>query len=283
MKTNIATLSRSSPENRLPTRLPLRAAIRLGVGALLAALALGRAQGQTYNFNSGATNFSPTTFTANNPGGGITTYSATGGIGGTGSFSTNGVTNQTVIFNTPLTNSTGAVFTTSFYFQTRPTLSTNDLVGFGYFGSTSQLFDADNLIGYKINGANSNNLLASTWYQLSATTTNTGSTFQTTLSLQNYGASGTTLTGSPISIGASDNSGGTLFGTNSIYVGIYGGGGIQGGFGADFQTLAIDNFSVSAIPEPSTYAVIAGAAMLGLAVWRRRRGKTATVTANFAG
>ncbi len=35
--------------------------------------------------------------------------------------------------------------------------------------------------------------------------------------------------------------------------------------------------SVSAIPEPSTYAAIAGAAMLGLAVWQRRRGKTATV------
>jgi hypothetical protein len=30
-------------------------------------------------------------------------------------------------------------------------------------------------------------------------------------------------------------------------------------------------FGASAIPEPSTYAAIAGAAMLGLAVWRRRR------------
>lgn len=30
---------------------------------------------------------------------------------------------------------------------------------------------------------------------------------------------------------------------------------------------------MSAIPEPSTYAAIAGAAMLGLAVWRRRRTK----------
>lgn len=34
-----------------------------------------------------------------------------------------------------------------------------------------------------------------------------------------------------------------------------------------------DNFSVSAIPEPSTYAALAGAAALGLAVWRRRRVK----------
>ena len=35
--------------------------------------------------------------------------------------------------------------------------------------------------------------------------------------------------------------------------------------------LNIDAVSVSAIPEPSTYAAMAGAAMLGLAVWRRRR------------
>ncbi len=34
------------------------------------------------------------------------------------------------------------------------------------------------------------------------------------------------------------------------------------------------SLNVSAIPEPSTYAAIAGAAMLGLAVWQRRRGKT---------
>ncbi len=32
-----------------------------------------------------------------------------------------------------------------------------------------------------------------------------------------------------------------------------------------------DNFSVSAIPEPSTYAALAGLGALGLAFWRRRR------------
>lgn len=36
-------------------------------------------------------------------------------------------------------------------------------------------------------------------------------------------------------------------------------------------------FSPSAIPEPSTYAAIAGAAMLGFALWRRRRAKSAGV------
>jgi hypothetical protein len=34
---------------------------------------------------------------------------------------------------------------------------------------------------------------------------------------------------------------------------------------------AMMSIQASAIPEPSTYAAIAGAAMLGLAVWRRRR------------
>ena len=36
-----------------------------------------------------------------------------------------------------------------------------------------------------------------------------------------------------------------------------------------------DNFSVSAIPEPSTYAAIAGAGVLGLALWRRRQTRIA--------
>jgi len=48
-----------------------------------------------------------------------------------------------------------------------------------------------------------------------------------------------------------------------------------------FITAGPDTFSgnlgsgVSAIPEPSTYAAIAGAAMLGLAVWHRRRQQVA--------
>jgi hypothetical protein len=39
--------------------------------------------------------------------------------------------------------------------------------------------------------------------------------------------------------------------------------------------LYADNFSVTAVPEPSTYAAIAGALMLGFAMWRRRRAATA--------
>lgn len=45
---------------------------------------------------------------------------------------------------------------------------------------------------------------------------------------------------------------------------------------ADFGASAhpenlVLNFTTSAIPEPSTYALIAGAAMMGMAAWRRRR------------
>jgi hypothetical protein len=35
--------------------------------------------------------------------------------------------------------------------------------------------------------------------------------------------------------------------------------------------MHFDNLSVSAVPEPSTYAALAGAAVLGFAFWRRRR------------
>lgn len=46
------------------------------------------------------------------------------------------------------------------------------------------------------------------------------------------------------------------------------------GLGAGGNQLAaftLNQVTISAIPEPSTYAAIAGAAMLGLAVWQRRR------------
>lgn len=47
--------------------------------------------------------------------------------------------------------------------------------------------------------------------------------------------------------------------------------------GVDWNTLAVDNFSYSAtaVPEPSTYAAIFGAAALSAAAWRRRRQRAA--------
>lgn len=52
---------------------------------------------------------------------------------------------------------------------------------------------------------------------------------------------------------------------------------VLAGFSGTDQQLNIDAVSVTAIPEPSTYAAMAGAAMLGLAIYRRRR--TAPVAA----
>lgn len=45
-----------------------------------------------------------------------------------------------------------------------------------------------------------------------------------------------------------------------------------GGFG---QFLSITGFTITAIPEPSTYGAIFGAAALGFGLWRRRRMKSA--------
>ena len=41
--------------------------------------------------------------------------------------------------------------------------------------------------------------------------------------------------------------------------------------GNSISDLYLDNVAVSAVPEPGTWALLAGAAALGLAVWRRRR------------
>lgn len=38
--------------------------------------------------------------------------------------------------------------------------------------------------------------------------------------------------------------------------------------------INVDSFTVSAVPEPSTYAFCAGAGMLGVALWRRQRGRS---------
>jgi hypothetical protein len=42
--------------------------------------------------------------------------------------------------------------------------------------------------------------------------------------------------------------------------------------GTDRFNMSFDTISASAVPEPGTYAAIAGAAALGVAAWRRRRG-----------
>lgn len=242
---------------------------------LLAAAVAGtvRAQSASYNFNSGQSDFN-SKFTSNGAAGnGVATISATGGINNSGSLSTTGVTNHSIVFNTPLPNSSGTTITTSLFFVTKATLDTGDLVGIGLLASTTTLWDAGNSVFYKINGNNSSSLLASTWYELTATITNTGTTYHPVLTLQSYGSNGTTPSGTLITLPASDSTGGGLLSAGSVYAGIYGG----AAFGATvYKTPAIDNFSVSAIPEPSTYAAMAGGAALAVAGWRRRRQRGST-------
>lgn len=55
-----------------------------------------------------------------------------------------------------------------------------------------------------------------------------------------------------------------------IYGALYGNG-TQTGPTLTSGQAYMDNLSVSAVPEPSTYAALAGLGALGLAIWRRRR------------
>ena len=64
---------------------------------------------------------------------------------------------------------------------------------------------------------------------------------------------------------------------NSLYQGFQTNN-FAGTTGSTVQFPAMTLLSASAIPEPSTYAAFAGAAVLGLAIVRRRRRSTAAVS-----
>ena len=58
------------------------------------------------------------------------------------------------------------------------------------------------------------------------------------------------------------------------------------GYGAGFSTMgnmygSVTGYSVSAIPEPSTYAMLGGIGALGLVAWRRRRAKSLRAAASL--
>lgn len=57
--------------------------------------------------------------------------------------------------------------------------------------------------------------------------------------------------------------------SNGFNFGVFGNSNTAGAISVG--SMYSDNFSVSAVPEPSTYAAIAGAVMLGFAAWQRRR------------
>lgn len=93
-------------------------------------------------------------------------------------------------------------------------------------------------------------------------TTDTANTFLTNGDVFTLTAGSLSYTGSPQ--------------TSKTYLGALPANGLYNTFIVDAADMRLGN-GVSAIPEPSTYAAIAGAAMLGLAVWKRRR-PTALVT-----
>lgn len=69
-----------------------------------------------------------------------------------------------------------------------------------------------------------------------------------------------------------DNTGGGNV-SNGFNFEVFGNSNIAGAISAG--SVYADNFAVSAIPEPSTYAAFAGLGALGLAFWRRRQARAA--------
>jgi hypothetical protein len=105
------------------------------------------------------------------------------------------------------------------------------------------------------------------WFLLEATyaKTVTAGVWSFSASMQDYGANGTVAGAVLSSISGTFSQAGTysadtLFGTANW----------RNSFGS-LRFSAMDDFTVSAIPEPSTYAAWAGFCMLGLAVLRRKR------------
>jgi hypothetical protein len=99
----------------------------------------------------------------------------------------------------------------------------------------------------------------------SAFSFDSGATFLTYANSANTGHFGGAATGNTSSWNPGPTSG---FGLE-YYGALYGNGSSTGPLFLSGQAYA-DNLSISAIPEPSTYAALAGLAALGLAVWRRR-------------
>ena len=69
-----------------------------------------------------------------------------------------------------------------------------------------------------------------------------------------------------------DNTGGGNV-SNGFNFEVFGNSNIAGA--VSVGSVYADNFAVSAIPEPSTYAALAGLGALGLAFWRRRQARAA--------
>ena len=110
-------------------------------------------------------------------------------------------------------------------------------------------------------GATSNlasDLVTGQWYQFNLTFSEvTPTTLDMTGSIYNATSAG--VVGSLISTATFTNLTSAIAGDSAVY----------GGFRSSF-TGTVDNFAISTVPEPSTFALL-GLGALGLAAWRRRR------------
>jgi PEP-CTERM motif len=132
-------------------------------------------------------------------------------------------------------------------------------------------FDSDNNTTPVIGGTNLGSTFDVTdgnWYKfdVSITKTATADTWAFTATVQDWGSTGTSFVSTLY----------TLTSTNFTAAGAaraYADGSVFAGFsGASSFGNAVDNFSLTtAIPEPSSFAMIAGLGVIGLAALRRRR------------
>ncbi len=184
------------------------------------------------------------------------------GINGT----TNASGNTGVGFNTA--NNVG--LQTGTYVFANVNSTAND--GTNYTASQLQISYRNNGTGAVVSDAATFALVQNNWYQLRLDLTYSGSNlFSATAALYNWGADGLTG-GSQLASFASSALTGSAGGNLSTLVNTN----LNAGFwgrtsNSGVRAMAIDNFSVTAIPEPSTYAAVAGLGVLALVAFRRRR------------
>jgi hypothetical protein len=289
-----------------PRSLRTTATARLLAALALTGLGASVASAQQsilYNFDNtgglGATNFT-SSFTNNGPSAGTNTYFGTGGIGaGAGSGNVNNFgTQPSLVHNTPIatagvlsfntsafvkTGSVGIANNSSFFhigltdnlganLRTDETLS--NFIALRFVGgstagelswNTRRAIPAESSVNATVPSASNFVVAANTWYKFDATfTKGAADTWNFTASVTPFGSDGL-VAGSVLSTASGSIVQSGIYNASTLYGAIM----YRGGSGANFQVL--DNYSiVTAVPEPSAFAALAGLGALGFATARRR-------------
>lgn len=224
---------------------------------------------------------------------GTPTHSSTAGVGGGGGLTADFAVVASA-YNTGLSLTTNQSYTTSIFLRYNGNNGSTSTVGSVGFGESTTVNAAGNQPPYlsvaitnptagnwQLNYRYAYNTILTSqtagtalpvtsgnWYVLSATITkiSTTNTWSISGELQDWGADGLAYTNTRTSFGSVgiEMTGDTSFYSASSYHPFFAGRSFNG-------VGSIDNFSVSAIPEPSTYAAMAGAAAMIGAWWVRRR------------